>query len=174
MEIRSIDVFDSLCTLTNSMSQIEFMDWEKKLGFTSARTVMDEYKMSNESETEVLDLESKYAEKLRFLDDNVVRYKFYCSAYDKLLNTEGEIKIAGLYYKFTDNTEFISLDGKENRIPVQNLKSANIDDPLLISISNYGKLKSTSNLIIEEGVKTVTLSDDITRRLIWSIEHTAG
>lgn len=172
LEIKSMDVFDSLFKLTNTMDSVEFANWENELGFTSARSIMVEYKMLHDGGEEVLDLETRYAEKLRFLENDIVRYKFYCSGYDKLLNTEGEIMIGGIFYKYTDNTEYISLDGKESRIPDDNLKSGMVDDSLLISISNCGKLKSTSTLIIEEGIKTVTLSDDITRRLIWSLEHT--
>jgi hypothetical protein len=154
------------------MNQSDFSIWENKLGFKSPRTIRQEYDSLIENATDDDDLsliKDKYSNKLRFLEDDVVRYNFYLSSYHCLLNVYGEVKIGGIYYKFTKDTEYISLDGDERRVPTLN-KSIMLNDSLLISISNQSEQKSLTTDILWEGVKTVTLSDNIKRRLIYSLE----
>ncbi len=171
LAFKTKEAFDSIRSEIDKLSIEECEKWEKSMKFTSARTIKyfaEEEAIAITDEKGVKGFRTKYQHQFYINDDLDINYKFYASGLEDVLNIEGLVKIENSLYKFTEDKEYIVLDGDINKLADadKELKSEKITNENIIVFDPYAtksKLKSTVDL--DEGVKTVGA-----RRLIWNVE----
>ena len=98
----------------NKMNEEQFSTWEKQLGFFSANSVLNEVygKLDEEeSETNYQKVKREYDDRLIFTVDRDIMLPFYASAWQRMLNVKGEMKIGRTIYKFYRDREVMIMDG---------------------------------------------------------------
>ena len=85
------------------MNQTQFDEWEKEIGFFSASSLLNEVYSKleiEESEENYQKIKAEYDGKLIFTSDKDILLPFYATAWQKVLNPKGEMKIGQTLYKF--------------------------------------------------------------------------
>jgi hypothetical protein len=165
------EAFDSIRFVIEKLSFEESIEWEKSLNFTSAKTekyFAEEEALKIIDENDVHNFKIKYSQRFDVNDDLDINYKFYSKGLEDILNINGLVKIEKSLYKFSEDKEYIVLNGDYTMISdiESGLKSGVIENENVVVFdptSTNNKLKSTD--ILDEGIKTVGI-----RRLIWSVE----
>jgi hypothetical protein len=113
---KSQEVFDSTLAIVQNMSDEDFINWENEFGFISANTyyLNAENEFANiqneEQKNKFIQNYSKYLN----IQDNGIDTKFYAKSLGDLLNIEGIVKIGNSVYFFTEEKEYVILDGDLN------------------------------------------------------------
>jgi hypothetical protein len=174
LEFKSEKIYDSIRNTLDQMEYVDFEKWENNLGFKSAcswknefENLLNESKNSNEYEL----IKTKYSKFFTIDDNNIIKYNFYASSLDRILNINGFVKIGKSLYKFTNDNEYISYDGNEMRIENANEiihDNSEIlgNEKLLFDLKKHDNLKSSYVQYLKEGVFTIPNY----RRLIYSLQ----
>ena len=96
------------------MDEEQFTEWEKELGFYSAHSLLnDVYKKLDLIETEenYFEVKKEYEGRIIFTPDKDILLPFYATAWEKVLNPKGEMKIGHTLYKFYRDREIMIMDG---------------------------------------------------------------
>jgi hypothetical protein len=165
------EVFDSIRFVIEKLSFEECIEWEKSLDFTSAKTekyIAEEEALRIANDEGIQDFKAKYSQCFDINEDLDINYKFYATGLEDILNIKGLVKIENSLYKFSEDKEYIVLNGDYNMISEieSGLKSGIVENENVVVFeptSTNNKLKSTD--VLDEGIKTVGI-----RRLIWSVE----
>jgi hypothetical protein len=140
LAFNSIDDYFVILKEIAGYTEDQKIEWAKSLGFVSAHIVYN----SVESElllgiengmTNFEEIKSKYAGKIRFSKDEF-DYNFYARSLEDVLNCNGVVKIGSTIYLFTEDKEYMVLDGdpeKIQRIASSNLKSV-LSDSLIVVV----------------------------------------
>ena len=111
---KDIETYSKISDELDSMTEEEFSVWEKRLGFFSARSLLNEvYTKLNEEESEenYQRVKNEYSGRLIFTSDRDIKLPFYATAWDKVLNPKGVMKIGHTLYKFDSEKEIMIMDG---------------------------------------------------------------
>ncbi|VAW12849.1 hypothetical protein MNBD_BACTEROID01-172 [hydrothermal vent metagenome] len=168
---KSKKIFDSLRVIIEKFDYLERINWENSLGFESAtitKNIAEKEALELNDKEDKKNFKLKYSQNFNITENIDLRYKFYATGLEDILNIEGVVKIENSIYKFTNDEEYIIFSGDENKLQQieSGLKSAYVDDKDIFVFEPYkdkNKLKSTDILV--GGTKTVSI-----RRLIYSLE----
>lgn len=111
---KDFDTYARISDKLDLMSKSEFENWEKGIGFLSANSLLNEVYSKleiEESEENYQKIKAEYEEKLIFTPDKDILLPFYATAWQRVLNPEGEIKIGQTLYKFFKDREVMIMDG---------------------------------------------------------------
>jgi hypothetical protein len=114
---KDIETYSKISDELDSMTEEEFSVWEKRLGFFSARSLLNEvYTKLNEEESEenYQRVKNEYSGRLIFTSDRDIKLPFYATAWDKVLNPSGVMKIGHTLYKFDSEKEIMIMDGSSS------------------------------------------------------------
>ncbi len=170
---KSQQIFDSIIAQIQNMNDDEFSNWENSLGFISANTYLlkaeDEF-INADSKDEIDNFKKRHSDFLKISDDfEEIDLRFYSKAIGNVLNVEGKVKIGSSLYLFTDEKEYIILNGDEKCLTeLKNEKSANTNIIIFDPFSNEN-LKSTSEKEFLIGGELY--DSDKTRRLNYTFER---
>jgi hypothetical protein len=115
--------YTEISSLVDKMNDQEFLEWEKSLGFQSAQTfrsIVDAQIENMKTKEEYEKLKQEFSYKLIFEDDGSVRLPFYATAWDRVLNVDGIMKIGNKLFKFEKDRELIINNGE-----IEDLKDIN-------------------------------------------------
>ena len=111
---KDIETYSKISDELDLMTEEEFFVWEKELGFFSARSLLNEvYTKLDEEESEenYQRVKNEYSDQLIFTSDRDIKLPFYATAWDKVLNPKGVMKIGHTLYKFDSEKEIMIMDG---------------------------------------------------------------
>ncbi len=151
---RNFETYAEISDELDSMSDKQFNNWENQLNFFSARSLMNEVYtklQKEESEDNYQKIKKEYEERLIFTSDYDILLPFYATAWDKILNPKGEVKIGNTLYKFYKDRELMIMDGTTSDL--KNLYKI-IDDTAKVKVFYPNKdnvLKSVQWGTLEEG-----------------------
>jgi len=114
---KDFDTYAKVSDKLDLMSKSEFENWEKEIAFFSAIYLLNEVYSKleiEESEENYKKIKAEYDGKLFFTSDNDILLPFYATAWQKVLNPEGEVKIGQTLYKFFKDREIMIMDGTKN------------------------------------------------------------
>lgn len=143
-------VFKDYVTYSSISDELDLMDesqidnWEKELGFISARSILNEVYEKLESDVSLENYEKvkkEYQKTLIFTEDKNILLPFYATAWEKVLNPKGEMKIGHTLYKFYQDREVMIMNGSKKDL--DNLSTI-ISDTSKVKVfyPNNNKLKS--------------------------------
>jgi hypothetical protein len=98
----------------DKMTDDEFTLWEKSIGFESAQTFLADFyeKLENVDTYEEYEiLQQQFSDKLVFESDGSIRLNFYATAWDRVLNVDGIMKIGNTLHKFEKDRQLLINDG---------------------------------------------------------------
>ena len=134
-------VFRDKTSAENAITQLrnvgpeEQLEWERPLGFTSAKTYRAEIcnKLQSGMNYEQM---MKYDNELANIGyfswrDSSVTYPFYNFSWDGILNPKGMVKIGDQLFYFNRKDQFIALDGKKETLNRFLNGEIDTEDPLL-------------------------------------------
>jgi hypothetical protein len=108
-------VYQKSSSLIDSMTDLEFQNWEQQIGFLSAQTFLDnvdkEFSMI-ENQVQYDNFKIKYSGKLIFTDEGDVNLPFYATAWSRVLSPEGIMKIGDVLYKFDEEKQISIIGGQ--------------------------------------------------------------
>ncbi len=122
--------YESYEKITNEldlMDDIQIDNWEKNIGFHSARSFICKVyeKLENINTLDgFYNLKKEYQDRLIFTEDNDILLPFYATAWESVLNPKGEMKIGHTLYKFDKDREIMIMNGtKEDLDNLSNIIS---------------------------------------------------
>ncbi len=148
LAFKNMEAVDSVIQLMGKMTTTEKEAWEIKLGFKSARAEFD--KLFNEydkleSFEAFLTFKEKYKGKLKFNEtdpnDCSIDYPFATGYFLPIINSDGIYKVGKSIVKFTENNQYVILDGDFKKLI--NIEEY-LTDKMVISLP---RLKSYQNEI---------------------------
>ena len=169
------EVYDSINKMVDKMTNEEFITWEDQSGFTSAQTYLlnacDELDSAQTVE-EYNEIKKKYSENLFFEEDGSIKLPFYATAWSRILNVEGIMKVGNVLFKFDNEKEYMIFDGETEDINNLDILSEDttkvrIYEPGKSTKINSAKLKSA---IAGEWNFPTIISDNGKKRLKGSVQ----
>ena len=130
---QSFEAYDSILLSLERMDDIQRQEWASGHDFVSANMVYSEVedqirKRIDDGNYDLSPIINKYSDILN-ISDTEMSFKFYPKSLADVLNIHGVVRIGNCLYKFTEDKEYIIVDGDNKKLDLINnsAQKANID-----------------------------------------------
>lgn len=162
--------FSQTCDFLETLNEKEYEEWAKAFDFISARLVyLDADKKLSQIKNwdEYDELKRKYKNDLIFDNDGGIFYPFYATAWDKVLNIDGVVKIGNTLNKFYGDRQVMIMDGNKDDLKDNLLYPSNNNRVKTFYPNKTDMLKSVQWGTLASGI---IYNDANTRRLEYSYQ----